>query len=141
MPEMPSQRLSAPRPEDDLVVDGSDGPRRDFRIRPGLRKGRGPQGRVFNVSEAMRTARAWMKRRRLRLLSESIGAAPSPNDCVIRLRYQFIDQRRRRLSLPEVRLDGGQRRFGKHEHGSTKLCGAGAAEGVSRKALEAGFEP
>ena len=63
MPEMPSQRSSAPRPEDYLVVDGSDGPRRDFRISVGLREGWDAEGRVFDVSEAVRTARAWMKRR------------------------------------------------------------------------------
>ena len=63
MPEMPSQRSSAPRPEDYLVVDGSDGPRRDFRISVGLREGWDAEGRVYDVSEAVRTARAWMGRR------------------------------------------------------------------------------
>ena len=63
MPETPSIRLSAPRPEDYVVVDGSDGPRRDFRISVGLREGWDAEGRVFDVSEAVRTARAWMRRR------------------------------------------------------------------------------
>ena len=45
------------------VVQGSIGPRRDFRIAVGLREGWDPEGRVFDVSEAVRTARAWMKRR------------------------------------------------------------------------------
>jgi hypothetical protein len=44
-------------------VDGSDGPRRDFRISVGLREGWDAEGRVFDVSEAVRTARAWMRRR------------------------------------------------------------------------------
>jgi hypothetical protein len=46
----------------DLVPD-SYGPRRDFRITVGLREGWDEEGRVFDVSEAVRTARAWMLRR------------------------------------------------------------------------------
>lgn len=45
------------------IVPGSSGPRRDFRITVGLREGWDPEGRVYDVSEAVRTARAWMKRR------------------------------------------------------------------------------
>jgi hypothetical protein len=45
------------------MVPGSPGPRRDFRITVGLREGWDAEGRVFDVSEAVRTARAWMKRR------------------------------------------------------------------------------
>jgi hypothetical protein len=45
------------------VVPGSEGKRRDFRISVGLREGWDEEGRVFDVSEAVRTARAWMKRR------------------------------------------------------------------------------
>jgi len=45
------------------MVDGSLGPRRDFRITVGLREGWDQNGRVFDVSEAVRTARAWMQRR------------------------------------------------------------------------------
>ena len=52
-----------PKPGDYIVVDGSDGPRRDFRISVGLREGWDAEGRVFDVSEAVRTARAWMRRR------------------------------------------------------------------------------
>jgi hypothetical protein len=52
-----------PKPEDYMVVGGSDGPRRDFRISVGLREGWDAEGRVFDVSEAVRTARAWMRRR------------------------------------------------------------------------------
>ena len=58
---MPETR--SPKPEDYIVVDGSDGPRRDFRISVGLREGWDAEGRVFDVSEAVRTARAWMRRR------------------------------------------------------------------------------
>src|ERR1700723_2268204 len=58
MPETPP-----PKPENYTVVDGSDGPRRDFRISVGLREGWDAEGRVFDVSEAVRTARAWMRRR------------------------------------------------------------------------------
>jgi hypothetical protein len=56
------QTLS-PKPEDYIVIGGSDGPRRDFRISVGLREGWDAEGRVFDVSEAVRTARAWMRRR------------------------------------------------------------------------------
>jgi hypothetical protein len=56
-------RSALPRREDYAIVAGSRGPRRDFRITVGLREGWDPEGRVFDVSEAVRTARAWMKRR------------------------------------------------------------------------------
>jgi len=55
--------ISRAKPEDYLVVDGSDGPRRDFRNSVGLREGWDAEGRVFDVSEAVRTAPALMKRR------------------------------------------------------------------------------
>jgi len=45
------------------LVKGSRGPRRDFRITVGLREGWDPEGRVYDVSEAVRTAKAWMRRR------------------------------------------------------------------------------
>ncbi|MBM3564154.1 MAG: hypothetical protein FJX15_06815 [Alphaproteobacteria bacterium] len=45
------------------LVDGSRGPRRDFRITVGLREGWEAEGRVYDVSEAVRCARAWMRRR------------------------------------------------------------------------------
>src|SRR5271156_7028442 len=56
-------RTPAPKAEDYSVVPGSLGPRRDFRISVGLREGWDADGRVFDVSEAVRTARAWMIRR------------------------------------------------------------------------------
>jgi hypothetical protein len=51
------------RPGDYVVVGGSRGPRRDFRITVGLREGWDEEGRVYDVSEAVRTARSWMRRR------------------------------------------------------------------------------
>jgi hypothetical protein len=63
MPDAPIRRPAAPRVEDYSVVPESLGPRRDFRISVGLREGWDPNGRVFDVSEAVRTARAWMQRR------------------------------------------------------------------------------
>ena len=48
---------------DYMLVNGSRGSRRDFRISVGLREGWDPDGRVFDVSEAVRTARGWMQRR------------------------------------------------------------------------------
>ncbi len=45
------------------TVPDSEGPRRDFRITVGLREGWDPEGRVYDVSEAVRTARRWMQRR------------------------------------------------------------------------------
>jgi hypothetical protein len=63
MPEVIKSRPAPPKPGDYAVVPGSQGPRRDFRISVGLREGWDTDGRVFDVSEAVRTARAWMKRR------------------------------------------------------------------------------
>ena len=62
MPD-PKTRPPAPRREDYVLVPASRGPRRDFRISVGLREGWDSEGRVFDVSEAVRTARGWMKRR------------------------------------------------------------------------------
>jgi hypothetical protein len=45
------------------LVEGSRGPRRDFRITLGLREGWEAEGRVYDVSEAVRCARGWMRRR------------------------------------------------------------------------------
>lgn len=56
-------RPQGPQSRDYVVVPGSEGRRRDFRISVGLREGWDEEGRVFDVSEAVRTARAWMKRR------------------------------------------------------------------------------
>src|SRR5271156_3353696 len=63
MSDTPTHRGPAPSPGDYKVVDGSRGARRDFRITVGLREGWDDEGRVYDVSEAVRTARAWMIRR------------------------------------------------------------------------------
>ena len=60
---MPKTPPPPPKPQDYIVVAGSDGPRRAFRISVGLREGWDAEGRVFDVSEAVRTAHAWMRRR------------------------------------------------------------------------------
>jgi len=51
------------RSKDFAFVPGSRGPRRDFRITVGLREGWDEEGRVYDISEAVRTARTWMRRR------------------------------------------------------------------------------
>jgi len=63
MTEDIARRNAAPRREDYVLVEGSRGPRRDFRITVGLREGWDEEGRVYDVSEAVRTARGWMSRR------------------------------------------------------------------------------
>jgi hypothetical protein len=63
MPEAFDRRSGMPKAADYVIVPGSLGPRRDFRISVGLREGWDAEGRVFDISEAVRTARAWMKRR------------------------------------------------------------------------------
>jgi hypothetical protein len=45
------------------IVEGSRGPRRNFQLTVGLREGWDAEGRVYDVSEAVRTAHAWMRRR------------------------------------------------------------------------------
>jgi hypothetical protein len=57
------QRSAQIRRGDYVVVEGSRGLRRDFRITVGLREGWDEDGRVYDISEAVRTARAWMRRR------------------------------------------------------------------------------
>ena len=63
MVEVPISRPSPPRPADYVVVPGWPGPRRDFRISVGLREGWTLRAECLTCSEAVRTARAWMKRR------------------------------------------------------------------------------
>jgi hypothetical protein len=43
MAKVPISQPAAPRPEDYVVVSGSRGPRRDFRISVGLREGWDPE--------------------------------------------------------------------------------------------------
>jgi hypothetical protein len=63
MTDTPIHHGRVPRAEDYRIVEGSRGSRRDFRITVGLREGWDAEGRVYDVSEAVRTARAWMTRR------------------------------------------------------------------------------
>ena len=56
MAEVPISRPTPPRPEDYVVVPGSQGPRRDFRISVGLLEGWDAEAQVFDVSEAVRSA-------------------------------------------------------------------------------------
>lgn len=63
MDDTDARRRATPRHADYAVVPGSYGPRRDFRITVGLREGWDAEGRVYDVSEAVRTARVWMSRR------------------------------------------------------------------------------
>ncbi len=44
-------------------VPGSEGPRRAFRITLGLRQGYGPEGRIYDLEEAVRAGTRWMRRR------------------------------------------------------------------------------
>ncbi|WP_207481115.1 hypothetical protein [Arenibaculum pallidiluteum] len=44
-------------------AQGSDAPRRAFRITLGLRRGFGEEGRIYDMEEAVRAALAWMRRR------------------------------------------------------------------------------
>lgn len=59
----PTRRRTPPKAADFVVVPDSEGTRRDFRIAVGLREGWEEEGRVYDVSEAVRTARGWMRRR------------------------------------------------------------------------------
>lgn len=56
-------RRPAPRAADYTLAPGSYGLRRDFRISVGLREGWDADGRVYDLSEAVKTAHAWMRRR------------------------------------------------------------------------------
>jgi hypothetical protein len=46
-----------------FVAAGSVGKRRDFQITVGLREGWSEAGRIFDIAQAVRIARAWMARR------------------------------------------------------------------------------
>ena len=48
------------------IVPGSEGPRRAFRITLGLREGYGPEGRIYDIEEALRAAHRWMRERSVR---------------------------------------------------------------------------
>src|SRR4051812_45961262 len=46
-----------------VVVPGSEGSRREFKITWGLRAGYGPEGRIYDLEEAVRAAHRWMRQR------------------------------------------------------------------------------
>src|SRR5580700_144242 len=48
------------------LVPASEGPRREFKITLGLRAGYGPDGRIYDLEEAVRTAHRWMTERAAR---------------------------------------------------------------------------
>src|ERR1700736_7031761 len=48
------------------LVPASEGPRREFKITLGLRAGYGPDGRIFDLEEAVRVAHRWMRERAAR---------------------------------------------------------------------------
>ncbi len=45
------------------LVTGSEGPRREFKITLGLRAGYRPEGRIYDLEEAVRVAHRWMRAR------------------------------------------------------------------------------
>lgn len=57
------RRREGPNQGDYRLVANSRGPRRDFRIAVGLREGWDKDGRVYDISEAVKIARRWMQRR------------------------------------------------------------------------------
>ena len=73
MTDNPIQHGRAPRAEDYRIVEGSRGSRRYFRITVGLREGWDTEGRVYDVSEAVRTARAWMTRRSASMIRTAVN--------------------------------------------------------------------
>jgi len=58
---------------------------------------------------------------RCRRAIAGIPSRPALNDRVVRRRYQFIDQSRRRFAIPKVRLYGGDGNFCEHEGGAPEL--------------------
>jgi hypothetical protein len=63
------------------------------------------------------------------------------NDRVVRRRYQFIDQRRRRFAIPKVRPDGSEWDFRKHESGTPEVGRTDATECMPRKLRHTGLQP
>ena len=72
-----------------------------------------------------------------------VGVPPrlAVNNCVVRLRYQFIDQRRRRFAELKVRLYGSDRNFREHETGASQLRRTSSTECMASKTGQAGLEP
>ena len=77
---------------------------------------------------------------RCRRAIAGIPSRPALNDRVVRRRYQFIDQSRRRFAIPKVRLYGGDGNFREYEGGAPELCRTCATKCVPCKARETSLE-
>src|SRR5215831_10839393 len=88
--------------------------------------------RTFRIAGNQRYS--WIKNQRSRFV-------PALNDRVVRRRYQFIDQSRRRFAIPKVRLYGGDGNFCEHEGGAPELRRTGSTECTACKARHAALEP
>src|SRR5258707_9576137 len=75
--------------------------------------------------------------------STIVGVPPrlAVNNRVVRPRYQFIDQRRRRFAALKVHLYGSDRNFREHETGASELRRTSSTECIACKAGQAGLEP
>ena len=78
---------------------------------------------------------------RCRRAIAGIRSRPALNDRVVRRRYQFIDQSRRRFAIPKVRLYGGDGNFCEHEGGAPELRRTSSTECTACKARHAALEP
>src|SRR5260221_10974939 len=70
-----------------------------------------------------------------------IPSRPALNNRVVRRRYQFIDQSRRRFAIPKVRLYGGDGNFCEHEGGAPEVRPTSANGWTPCKARHAAPEP
>ena len=66
---------------------------------------------------------------------------PATNDRAVSVRYQFIDQGRRRFATLKVRLYGSDWNFQKPEGGAPELGRTGATECLPCKVRQTGLEP
>jgi hypothetical protein len=78
---------------------------------------------------------------RCRRAIAGIPSRPALNDRVVRRRYQFIDQSRRRFAIPKVRLYGGDGNFCEHEGGAPELRRTSSTKCTACKARHAPLEP
>src|SRR5258705_1017977 len=78
---------------------------------------------------------------RCRRAIAGIRSRPALNDRVVRRRYQFIDQRRRRFAIPKVRLYGGDGKFCEHESGAPELRRTTSTECTPCQAHHTALQP
>src|SRR6516165_7026397 len=109
--------------------------------------------RLQEVAEAARAEFrervAWWRMRWARVLTATEcclhqhdrRSLAQPYDRVVRRRYQFIDQSRRRFAIPKVRLYGGDGNFCEHEGGAPELRRTSSTECTACKARHAALEP